>query len=203
VYAKPAHQLASEEAWAALRAYDRAAILVLETAEGPTAVHAPILVEGDVVRTHVARANPIWRAAPSRALVICPGAEAYISPSWYASKQQGGRVVPTWAYGALHAAGPVTAFEDKARLRSLVAALSTRHEAARDHPWAITDAPGDYIDALLAQIVGLEIRVAALEGKRKFGQERSQADRAGMTVGLNQSADARDRAVATAIAERE
>jgi transcriptional regulator len=135
---------------------------------------------------HVALANDQWRtAAPgAQALVAVVGPQAYISPSWYESKARHGRVVPTWNYEAVYLTGPVTFHQDPEWLRALVTRLTRRHEDGRDHPWAVTDAPPDYINGQLRAIVGVEVTVAKVEAKRKLSQNRSAADQAGTIAGL-------------------
>ena len=179
------------------------ATLVTLGAEGLEASHVPMLLDPDpaplgTLHGHVARANPQWRraAAAAHALAIFLGPDAYISPSWYASKQQTGKVVPTWNYVAVHAAGAVRFYDDADRLLALVTRLTARHETPRATPWAVTDAPDDYIRGLLTQIVGFEIPIARLEGKWKLSQNRPEVDRLGVAAGLA----ARDDATASAVA---
>ena len=133
----------------------------------PVATLLPIMWDGGVVLAHMARANPQWKAitAGSPALLICAGAEAYISPSWYAAKAEHGRVVPTWNYSAVHLSGTVRVHEDREWLRDVVTRLTGVHEYWRDEPWQPSDAPEKYIDGQLAGIVGLEITVTRVEGK--------------------------------------
>jgi transcriptional regulator len=135
---------------------------------------------------HVAVANDQWQtAAPdAEGLAIVTGPEAYISPAWYESKVRHGRVVPTWNYEAVHLTGPVTFHRDPEWLRALVTRLTQRHEAGREHPWAVSDAPPEYIDGQLRAIVGVELTVRSVEGKRKLSQNRSEQDRAGVVAGL-------------------
>jgi transcriptional regulator len=200
MYAHPKHVLSEDEALAIARTYGRAAIIVTGGAAGLAATHAPILWQDMKILTHVARANAHWREAPCHALVILGGAETYVSPSWYGTKHRTGRAVPTWNYEAVHIFGRLVAFEDRARLRALVAALSDRHEAGRAAPWRLEDAPGDYIEGLLGAIVGLELTVERIEGKRKLSQEKPDEDFDGVLAALSASDDARDRAVAEAMA---
>jgi transcriptional regulator len=135
---------------------------------------------------HIAIANPQWQtAAPgAEALAIVHGPQAYVSPAWYESKARHGRVVPTWNYETVHLTGTVTFLQDAAWLRELVTRLTRRHEGARAHPWAITDAPPEYIDGQLRAIVGVELTVTAVEAKQKLSQNRSELDRAGVIAGL-------------------
>ncbi len=139
---------------------------------------------------HVARANPLWREARTdvESLVVFQGAQAYISPAWYATKQETGKVVPTWNYVMVQARGRLRVIDDAAWLHSLVTRLTDHHEAARSDaprtPWKVTDAPDDYIAAMQRAIVGIEIELTALTGKWKVSQNRSAADRAGVAGGL-------------------
>jgi len=158
---------------------------------GLDATHLPLLLEpepGPLGRLvgHVARANPQWRATPAgaAALAILLGPDAYVTPSWYPSKREGGKVVPTWNYLAVHAHGLVRFFEDRARLLDVVTRLTVRHEAGRVHPWKVDDAPSDYVATLLNGIVGVELTITRLEGKWKASQNRSEADRRGVEEGL-------------------
>ncbi|WP_245651335.1 FMN-binding negative transcriptional regulator [Paramagnetospirillum marisnigri] len=122
--------------------------------------------------------------------MIFPGPDAYVSPSWYATKAETGKVVPTWNYVAVHASGPVTVFDDADRLRAVVAGLTARHERGRSPPWAVEDAPADFIAAQLGGIVGFEMTIARLEGKWKLSQNRNIADRQGVAEGLRRDGHA-------------
>ena len=199
LYAHPRHRLEDAEARKAMAAFDRLAVLILLHEGEFAAVHAPILVNNECVNMHVARANPIWRAAPCPGLLILPGPEAYISPGWYASKAETGRAVPTWNYEAIHVRGDIAAFEDRDRLKNMVARLSDRHEAGRAAPWTIEEAPEDYLDRLLNGIVGLELTITGIEAKAKLSQEKAVPDQAGVIAGLAASPDPRDGMVAAAM----
>lgn len=166
--------------------------LVTSGPGGPDADHLPLLLEdgpGPLGRLlgHVARGNPLWTAVPAGApaLAIALGPDAYVTPSWYPSKQESGRVVPTWNYVAVHARGTLRFFEDPERLRELVTRLTERHERPRAEPWQVSDAPADYLDAMLAGIVGVELTLERLEGKWKTSQNRSAPDRRGVADGLD------------------
>jgi transcriptional regulator len=128
--------------------------------------------------------------------VIFNGPDAYVSPSWYPAKAEHGKVVPTWNYIAVHAQGRAELFDEPARLLQLVSRLSQRHEAGRAQPWAVADAPRDYIDGMLRAIVGFALPIERLEGKWKLGQNRSVADQMGVRAGLQGSHDPRDRELA-------
>jgi transcriptional regulator len=169
-------------------------LLVTQDTQGELAANAvPFLLEHDdagraVLRAHVARANPLWQAARRDvdSLVVFQGPQAYVSPGWYATKAEHGKVVPTWNYVMVQARGRLQVHEDAPWLLSLVTRLTQRHEAALPRPWAVTDAPADFIDGMLRAIVGIEIPVDALVGKWKVSQNRSSADRAGVAAGLRQ-----------------
>ena len=169
----------------------RLATLVTLGSEGLEASHVPILLdEGEgpygAIRGHLARANPQWRRASAEtpALIMFLGPDAYVSPNWYATKRETGKVVPTWNYLAIHAYGRVEFFEDAERLRAIVTSLTQRHEGRREKPWAVTDAPEDYIQAQLRGIIGFRLPIDRLEGKWKLSQNRPEADRRGVVAGL-------------------
>ena len=169
----------------------RLATLVTLTADGLIASHVPMLLDPDpapygTLIGHLARPNPQARGATGEALAIFQGPEAYITPSWYETKRQTGKVVPTWNYVAIHAYGTPEFFNDQARLRDVVTRLTERHESPRAAPWAVTDAPADFIDVMLKGIVGFTIPIARLEGKWKMSQNRPAEDRAGVVAGLNE-----------------
>ena len=138
------------------------------------------------LRGHVARANPLWRELGSgvEALAIFHGPQHYISPSWYPAKREHGRVVPTWNYAVVHAHGRLQAIDDPAWLRGQIAELTAGQEAAQAHPWAVGDAPADYIEGMLKGIVGIELVISRLEGKWKASQNQSAANRHGVLAGL-------------------
>lgn len=152
--------------------------------QGLEANHLPMLPENGVLRGHVARANPVWKAGPGEALAIFLGPHAYVSPSWYPSKAETGKVVPTWNYITVHARGTIDWIQDAEWLRAHVGALSAAHEAGREQPWSITDAPASYIDAMVRAIVGFELTISKLEGKYKLSQNRNPADHDGTREGL-------------------
>jgi transcriptional regulator len=135
---------------------------------------------------HIAVANDQWQTAVPdvAALAIVSGPDAYVSPSWYESKARHGRVVPTWNYEAVHLTGPVAFHRDPEWLRAVVTRLTRRHEAGREHPWAVSDAPPEYVDGQLRAIVGVELTIRSVEAKRKLSQNRSELDQAGVVAGL-------------------
>ena len=161
--------------------------LVTTGADGyPRATLLPVLWDGDRVIAHLARANPHWReiGEDAPALLVCTGPQAYVSPSWYAAKAEHGRVVPTWNYSSVHLSGRARVHDDPEWVRGMVTALTQRHEGERDRPWAVTDAPADYLTKNLRAIVGVEVLVERVEGKAKLSQNRSEADRRGVVTGL-------------------
>ena len=183
----------------------RLANLVTATAEGLLATPLPLFLapeEGPfgTLYGHLARANPQWKLPPTgEAIALFMGPEAYVSPSWYPSKQEHGKVVPTWNYVAVHAYGPAEFFDDADRLLEVVTRLTDRHERPRAEPWAVANAPADFTRAQLRGIVGLRLPITRLEGKRKMSQNRAAEDRAGVAAGLTASGHAADRAVAALI----
>ncbi|QHF10848.1 FMN-binding negative transcriptional regulator [Pseudomonas syringae] len=186
----------------------RLAILVTDGAEGLQATHLPLLLRRDegsygTLYGHLAKANPQWQqlSAGAEALVIFPGGDAYVSPSFYPSKREHGKVVPTWNYVAVHAYGQAEVFTDAAQLHRLLADLTHRHESGRAQPWSIDDAPADYIAKMLGAIVGFSIPVQRLQGKRKLSQNRSAEDMAGVRDGLATSQDANDQHFARLMSE--
>ncbi|MFP3923021.1 FMN-binding negative transcriptional regulator [Pseudomonas sp. W5-36] len=181
----------------------RLATLVTFDETGLQASHIPLLLEPTqgphgTLYGHLAKANPQWKALETgaQALLIFQGADAYISPSFYAAKAEHGKVVPTWNYLAVHAYGRADVFTDPARLLRIVTGLTDKHEASRAEPWAVSDAPADYIEKMLNGIVGFAIPVERLEGKRKLNQNRSAADIAGVSKGLALSQDPSDQKIA-------
>lgn len=165
--------------------------LVAVTSEGITANHIPmqLLPAADgpgVLRGHIARANPLWRLLESDAAVLAVfvGPDHYVSPSWYPSKREHGKAVPTWNYATVHVRGHIRFIDDAAWLRGLVESLTDEHEHGIVNRWRISDAPADFIDGMVRAIVGFEIRASAIEGKFKASQNRSAADRAGVAEAL-------------------
>jgi len=177
----------------------RLAILVTHGEQGLQASHVPVLLHREqgpngTLYGHLAKANPQWKDLRdgAEAMLIFPGPDAYVSPGFYPSKAEHGKVVPTWNYVAVHAYGQPEVFTDPQRLLQVVEGLTGRHEAGRQQPWQVADAPGDYIDGMLKAIVGFALPIQRLEGKRKLSQNRSAEDIAGVREGLAASADLRD-----------
>ncbi len=180
------------------------ALLSTAGSQGLQASHLPLLLEADegefgTLYGHFARANGHWRdlAEGAEALVVFSGPDAYVHPGWYPAKGEHGKVVPTWNYIAVHAWGQAEVFDDAERLLQLVSRLSDQHERSQQaRPWSVSDAPGEYIDAMLRAIVGFALPIRRLEGKWKLGQNRSSADQHGVRAGLAASANPRDRELA-------
>jgi transcriptional regulator len=165
--------------------------LITHGKSGLDANHLPFelaAAEGEfgVLRAHVARANPVWQdvANGDEVLVVFHAGDAYISPNWYPSKHEAHRQVPTWNYIVVHAHGRIAVRDDEQYVRGVVARLTRRHEASQPQPWKMTDAPKDYIDTLLKQIVGLEIHITRLVGKSKLSQNKEARDIRGAAEAL-------------------
>ena len=179
------------------------ALLTSAGAAGVQASHLPLLLAPDegefgTLYGHFARANPHWRdlQGGAEALAVFSGPDAYISPGWYPAKAEHGKVVPTWNYIAVHARGPVELIEEPERLLQIVSRLSDQHESGRERPWAVSDAPREYLNAMLRAIVGFALPIRRLEGKWKLGQNRSAADQQGVRDGLASSLSPGDRELA-------
>ena len=157
----------------------------------PLATLLPIIWRGDTVIAHMARANPHWTHIPdgAPALLVITGPQAYISPTWYPSKAEHGRVVPTWNYSAVQLAGRARVHQDSDWLRAAVDELAERHEAHRPTPWSSLDAPAKYIEGQLRAVVGIEVTIDHVDAKAKLSQNRSADDRRGVITGLRQEND--------------
>lgn len=191
----PAHFRADEAAVGDLLANFGAADLITRTAEGLVATLLPFIFDpaaGDhgALLGHVARSNDQWRRpALEPALVIVRGPDAYISPSWYASKIEHGRVVPTWNYVTAHVYGELVVHDDVKWVEALVRHLTERHEAASERPWSVDDAPPPFIAGQLRAIVGVEVVISRIEAKFKLSQNRPAADVDGVIDGLTARGD--------------
>ena len=179
-----------------IRARPLATVVTL-SADGINANHIPLHLCEDqgrfgALRGHVARSNPMWRDRTQEveALAIFQGASGYISPSWYPTKREHGKVVPTWNYAVVHAYGALRVIDDPAWLRGQLEALVSRHEAASIAPWSISDAPPEYIERMIESIVGFEIVISRLNGKWKASQNQPAGNRAGVVDGLKERGDA-------------
>ncbi|WP_427887286.1 FMN-binding negative transcriptional regulator [Kribbella sp. GL6] len=186
----PAHFAPDEGAVQELLARHGAADLVTTTADGLLATMLPFVYDDDrnVLLGHLARNNPHWQQpAIGDALVIMRGPDAYVSPAWYASKQEHGRVVPTWNYITAHVYGTLTVHDDPAWVEDVVRRLSQLHEAGRPEPWSVDDAPAKYIGGQLRAIVGVEVAISRIEAKFKLSQNRPAADIDGVIDGLHET----------------
>jgi transcriptional regulator len=177
------------------------ATLVTASDSGMVANHFPVETLAEPpphgsIMGHIARANPLWREyrAGSEALAIFQGPQAYVSPSFYPSKKETGEVVPTWNYMVVHARGTLKFVQDPGWLRTFVGRLTDSHEASRQVPWHVGDAPPQYIEKMLSQIVGFEFSIVSLTGKWKVSQNHPAANRRGVVAGLRAAggADARE-----------
>ena len=182
----PAHFAAPDDALDQLLAAPGAVDLVSSTAEGLTATTLPMLHDpaAGTLTGHLARTNPQWRDSVGDVLVIVRGPDAYVSPGWYASKAEHGRVVPTWDYVLAHVHGELVVHDDVDWLAAHVRRLTESHEAARPEPWAVDDAPERYVAGQLRAIVGVEVRIRRVEAKWKLSQNRPGADIDGVVAGL-------------------
>jgi transcriptional regulator len=168
-------------------------MLVTQCGEGLDAEHLPfefdpVAGSHGTLTAHLARGNTVWQRCPtgSTVMVVFRGAEAYISPNWYPSKHESHRQVPTWNYEVVHAHGTLTVRDDERFVRGLVARLTRRHEAAEPRPWKMSDSAPEYIDAMLRNIVGIEIAVTSWVGKSKLSQNREARDRLGAAQALGE-----------------
>ena len=191
----PKHFRADDAETAELLDGIRVADLITPTADGLFATFLPLFFDpaasphGSLLG-HVARKNDHWRLQPSgESMVIVHGPDAYITPSWYATKRETGRVVPTWNYLTAHIHGELVIHDDPVWLERVVRHLTDRHEAQAEHPWSVDDAPRDYTDSQLKAIVGVELRITRVEAKSKLGQNRSAQDVAGVIAGLTERGD--------------
>jgi transcriptional regulator len=182
------------------------ATLVTLGPEGLNANHIPFELDPGpapfgTLRGHVARGNPVWRdfSRDVEALAVFQGPQAYISPSWYQTKRESGKVVPTYNYIVVHAYGPMRIIEDRTWLRGLVERLTTRYEAGRAEPWKVTDAPADFVEQMLGAIIGIEIPLTKVLGKWKVSQNRPSADRDGVVTGLSEMSDADAQAMSSLV----
>lgn len=196
----PAHFAAPDDALEQLLAAPGAVDLVSVTADGLTATTLPMLHEPGALTGHLARTNPQWRDTVGDVLVIVRGPDAYVSPAWYASKAEHGRVVPTWDYVLAHVHGELVVHDDVDWLAAHVRRLTSTHEGARPEPWAVEDAPERYVAGQLRAIVGVEVRIRRVEAKWKLSQNRPGADIDGVVEGL--TADGRPDVAAAVRAAR-
>ena len=208
MYLPPAFKLDDLASLHAMMCRCPLATLVTRSGEQMVADSIPFLLDAapgsqGVLRGHVARANPLWQAHPASAevLVIFSGPNHYISPAWYPSKRETGKVVPTWNYAAVHAHGLLRVHDDPVWVRQQIDELTRCHEAGRTPPWTVSDAPEDFIAAQMKAIVGIEIAITRIEGKLKASQNRTPPDREGVVAGLAASGGDQARAMRELVAQ--
>jgi len=182
----PAHFAMSPAEVAELLSASTTADLISPGPDGLVATFLPVLYDAGAgsLLGHVARTNPHWQLAGPGSLAIVRGPDAYVSPSWYPSKAEHGRVVPTWNYVTAHVYGQLVVHHDVEWLRSLVNRLTARHEQAQPEPWAMADAPADYLEGQLRAIVGVELVIERIEAKSKLSQNRPAADQESVRAAL-------------------
>jgi transcriptional regulator len=191
--------------YALIRAHPLGLLVTLGPA-GLEANHIPFVLDASagLLQGHVARPNSQWQGFDPAvdALVVFQGAEAYITPSWYAAKAEAGKVVPTWNYAVVQVRGRLRAIENRNWLRAQIEALTRSQEDQREHGWQVSDAPAAYVEAQIKGIVGVEIAITGIEGKWKVSQNRSASDRAGVVAGLRETGGETELAMAELVAER-
>lgn len=187
----PSHFAMTDEQRETLLRSVTAADLITPTADGLIATFLPLLYDDGRLLGHVARNNPHWSAAATgESLVIVRGPDAYVSPGWYPSKREHGRVVPTWNYVTAHVYGRLVVHDDPAWVEDVVRRLTDKHEGARPQPWAVDDAPEKFVRGQLRAIVGVEVVISRVEAKFKLTQNKPDADIGGVVDGLEAQGDA-------------
>ena len=183
------------------------ATLITQTQQGLSANHVPLLLqpargEHGCLQGHIPRANPLGRdrVGETEVLAVFHGPAAYITPSWYPTKQEHGKVVPTWNYAVVHAYGRLDIIDDAGWIRAQVEALTRQNEAAFDSPWQVDDAPRDYTEQMIGALLGIEIRITRLLGKVEASQNQPAANRDGVIAGLSESEDPDSQRMAAMIA---
>lgn len=191
-----------------IRAHPLATLVTL-TSDGLDANHIPLHLVADAspygtLQGHIARANPLWRDAKAgmETLVVFRGPACYVSPSWYATKKETGKAVPTWNYAVVHAHGTLRIVDDARWLRTQIEALTTHHEAHLPHPWSVADAPADYTEKMISALVGIEIEITRLTGKWKTSQNQPAENQAGVIEALRRSGRDEEAAMADLIEAR-
>ncbi|MBT1154114.1 FMN-binding negative transcriptional regulator [Aminobacter anthyllidis] len=193
MYQPPLFRETRPEVLHALIRNHRLGLLICNGSEGPVANPLPFLLDADVgpngrLRAHLARANPQWRLLAETpdmpVLVVFQGADSYVTPSWYETKRETGKVVPTWNYATVQVRGKARVIDDKDWLAGQIAELTASQETGRTEPWQVTDAPDTYIAAQIKGIIGLEIDIASIDGKWKVSQNRPVGDRVGVAEGI-------------------
>lgn len=170
------------------------ATLVSTSSTGMEANHIPLYFvkeeeDKPLLRGHISKANPLWKEVEdkSQVLIIFQGPQSYVSPNWYPSKKQHGKVVPTWNYAAVHLSGEISFIRDNAWKLDMLNMLTNKSERHQKSPWKVSDAPQGYIQRQLAGIVGIEISLSSMQGKWKMSQNKSEGDHQGVVEGLSDS----------------
>jgi transcriptional regulator len=210
MHAAPTFRVDDQSELAAFIEARHFATFVVASESGPQAAHIPMILNRDAtgkpmsLEGHVARNNPVAAIAakPVRALAIFSGADAYVTPSLYLSKRDHGKVVPTWNYVAVHVTGVVEAFSDADALRSQVSRITDMMERPAAKPWAVSDAPNDYIAKMLGAITGVRLQIETIEGIRKLSQNRPEGDRAAVLNGFTHSSDPSARQLAAEMSKK-
>jgi transcriptional regulator len=210
MYAQPAFRVDDTSELAAFIEARHFATLVVASDSGPQAAHIPMIINRDAtgkpvsLEGHVARGNPVAAIAarPVRALAIFSGADAYVTPSLYLSKREHGKVVPTWNYIAVHVTGVAEAFNEADTLRQQVSRITDMMEHSAAAPWAVSDAPDDYVAKMLTAITGVRLTIEAIEGARKLSQNRPEGDRAAVLNGFTHSSDPSARQLAAEMSKK-
>ena len=183
-------------------------LLISNSADGPVADPIPFLLDAEggaqgILRAHLAKANPHWRLLadnPSaKILVVFQGSDAYVTPSWYETKRETGKVVPTWNYAIVQVRGTAKIMDNSAWIARQIADLTGQQEDGREQAWAVTDAPPEFIQSQIKGIVGVEIMIEAITGKWKVSQNRPVADRKGVAAGLDHEASPHSPDMATLV----
>ncbi|XZG70413.1 FMN-binding negative transcriptional regulator [Chitinibacteraceae bacterium HSL-7] len=202
MYCPPAFAQPDREQLVALMREAPLATLAVSTAQGLMVEHVPLMFDGQSLRGHLARANPLAQAAHGcEAVAVFHGPQHYITPSWYPAKAEHGRVVPTWNYAVVHAHGVLHCHDDPVWLQALLDDLTGAQESTFPTPWLVGDAPDAFIDRLLGAIVGIELTVSALSGKWKMSQNQTEATRDAVCDGLNELATPQAQDVAQVISQ--
>ena len=209
IYNPPAFRETDLAAMHAQIRHSGLATLITVGADGPIVSHLPMLLDSQPgpfgkLTGHLARANPQWKESDfsKPAIAMFMGPDAYVSPSWYPSKAEHGKAVPTWNYSMIYVRGRIETFEEAEELRAHVTALTERFEQSAPNPWQVSDAPEDYLQRQFKGIVGLRLTIDTIEGKAKLSQNRSKADQDAVVAALSGSGRANDLAVSGMMKQR-
>lgn len=199
--ASPFHEQESSELCAEVMRGHPFATLIVTQDNLPVVTHLPLMLDAEakVLRGHIARANPIAKmdlSAPHHCMAVFHGPDAYVSPAWYQTKKDNGKVVPTWNYVVVHVTGQLRLVSDRDWVLSAVTDLTNVHEHSIGSDWQVADAPASYVDILLKAIIGVELPIEAVTGKFKLSQNKSSADLEGVIAGLHGTERPEDKQVA-------